>query len=152
MATTVGGEVGGLVGSQVLPAVWDNPYAGIVGGIGGAIVGGGTGALIREAPYIRLANAFNNSIKTTPLKTTLISQVPGTAREFVVGLDSKLPLPNAGKAFSYDRTKVPENYNMQNQRTPNLVEHRNYAREFAQSHGYYPPFTPEQIKTMYRMH
>ena len=98
MATTVGGEVGGLVGSQVLPAVWDNPYAGIIGGIGGGILGSGTGYILQQAPYIRLANAFNNNIKNAKLNLSVVrpdfNKVISSTKNNVVKSDRDIALDN----------------------------------------------------------
>jgi hypothetical protein len=41
----IGSELGGLTGSQLLPLVWDNKYASVVGGVLGGILGGGGGSI-----------------------------------------------------------------------------------------------------------
>lgn len=49
IAEGIAGELGGLVGSQVLPTVWDNKYAPLVGGIVGGVLGGGIGNKLGSA-------------------------------------------------------------------------------------------------------
>lgn len=134
----IGGELGGLTGSQLLPLVWDNKYAPIVGGVLGGILGGGiTGYKIQQYPYRALAKELNKNIK---------NYYPN-----VYDVNAKVQYyPNSYQYKFWNW--IPEGFDNVTPSDPDLKIKLLYALDFARENGYPEPQSLEAVNKMYKLH
>lgn len=134
----VGGELGGLTGSQLLPLVWDNKYAPIVGGVLGGILGGGTiGYKIQQYPYRALAKELNKNIK---------NYYPN-----VYDVNAKVQFnPNSYQYKFWNW--IPKGFDHVTPSDPDLKIKLLYALDFARENGYPEPQSLKAVNKMYKLH
>ena len=133
----IGGELGGLTGSQLLPLVWDNKYAPVVGGVLGGILGGGiTAHNIRQYPYRALAKEFNKNIRNYQPNVydvnAKVQYVPGTYNKFI--------------------DYIPKGFDNIDISDPNLDQKLRFAILFSRENGYPEPTSIKDANKMYYLH